>query len=445
MTFKISSIFQRQQEEPKIQFGRSEYLSPNPQIYRHWDNAVAFFENEKYLASFKSILQFLHGKNPSVSYAENGHRLQFSMLHGSKIIFGHSNAKKFTAYAQIVSVESLPSEVAKTLLEINHHLEYCSYSIDKDQCIMLRFEFCVEDASPYKIYNGLQELVFEADRQDDVLGNQYPELHPINTYHVGAVSSKIARTKYDFIKAQIMDVEHDLQQLDAIKTTLPGAISYVLLDFFYSIDYLIKPQGKLMEHIRDVHETFFSVNTMNVIQKNDALLQTLREIKDIDFDSFKRELYETYADFDQVNSFEPYSIQDVVKAQIKDLEWYKNNGYDVVSASICGFIIGYSFYTLSLTPSLKSLLHTFYMVRYTHFFGELGYHTSSYIDKGNKLKLSYIKNHIKHGFINEKNGWTVNVKKLKSQEIDRFYIDYVDMLAEMNFINPNSNSGRNVS
>ena len=36
----------------------------------------------------------------------------------------------------------------------------------------------------------------------------------------------------------------------------------------------------------------FSVNTMDVLQKNDALLQTIRD-KNMDFDSFKRELYET--------------------------------------------------------------------------------------------------------------------------------------------------------
>ena len=137
--------------------------------------------------------------------------------------------------------------------------------------------------------------------------------------------------------------------------------------FFYSIDYLIKPQGKLMEHIRDVHETFFSVNTMDVYKRMMLYFKPSRD-KDIDFDSFKRELYETYVDFDQVNSFEPYSIQDVVKAQIKDLEWYKNNGYDIVSASICGFIIGYSFYTLSLTIITEIIATHFYMVRYTHFF-----------------------------------------------------------------------------
>ena len=50
------------------------------------------------------------------------------------------------------------------------------------------------------------------------------------------------RTKYEFLKAQIMEVEQDLKQLDAIKTTLPGAISYVLFGFLYSIDYLIKPK-----------------------------------------------------------------------------------------------------------------------------------------------------------------------------------------------------------
>ena len=73
---------------------------------------------------------------------------------------------------------------------------------------------------------------------------------------------------------------------------------------------------------------------------------------------------------------------------------------------------------LSLTP-FKNHLHTFYIFD-MHTFWELGYHTSAYIDKGNKLKL--LKSILKI-FNNEKNNWAVNVKKLKSQGLIDFILN----------------------
>ncbi|MEZ4909631.1 MAG: hypothetical protein R2774_02090 [Saprospiraceae bacterium] len=424
---RLRSIFSQTQEDPKVQFGRSTSASPDVQIYGDWVKAVSYFENENYLESYKSLLSFLKVGNPSVSFSENENRIQFSLLQGSKIIFGYGTRKKFVAYAQIVLVRSLPYQVGRDLLEANFDLRFCSFGLDAQRCIVLQFQTMAEDGSPYKIFEALEELALEADRQDDILSGYYPDIESINTYHTQKNSSEISKIKFEFLQLKLTDLQRTLGVTEVLKERYPGAMSYVLLDFVYSVDYLIKPEGRLMEQFYSFHDLFFYNNTINVTDKNALILQSILELKDIKFSNFRKELYESQSSFQSIERDSTLNIIDLIEAQQKDLDWYSENNYLLISHAICGYIIGFALYALALKPTEISILQIYYKVLYQKYFTSLGYQCL-FFDANNKFKVKQVRRYIKKTCEQSGGAISLQVKKLKSENLEDFPVEFIQML-----------------
>lgn len=429
---KIRSIFDRTPEEPKVQFGRYTSAHPDPQIYVEWVKAVSYFESERYLDSYRSLLAFLKAGNASVSFSENDSRIQFSMVQGSKIIFGYGNRRKFTAYAQIVLAKTLPFHVARSLLEANYDLKYCAFGLDVHNCIVLQFQTLAEDGSPYKIYQALEELALEADRQDDILGADYHELEPINTYHTQKNSTEISKIKFAFLQSRLADLETQMDRLSILNDSFPGAISYALLDFVYAVDYLIKPAGRLMEQLYSFHDLFFHNNTINVIEKNILILQSLRTLHDLKFSGFRKELYESQSSFAPVERDNTLTLQDLIFAQEKDLIWYSDNGYPEVTKAICGYIVGCALYTMTLSPALVTILQLYYKVQYRPYFISLGF-ACDFMENNDTILVKKLRKHIKQLVADSKENMSIQVKKLKSKEMSLFPREFIGMLNTIEF------------
>ncbi|MFZ1749969.1 MAG: hypothetical protein WAU01_07245 [Saprospiraceae bacterium] len=392
--------------EPEIQFGRFTDSYKSPEKYHSWSKSVEYFENEKYYLSYKHFLDYLSvDGQKNVIYQTNNGIIRFSIYQGSKVIQGQADFSKVVAEAKIVQADHPAYAMMLQLLENNYHLRYTRYSLSADHCICLKFDTYVEDGTPQKIYLALKELATEADRKDDLLLHQYDGINAINDSHTRNISIVEKRTKYDFFIQSCREVVRLLYESGLDEQQYPGGISFLLLDLLYKIDYLIKPEGNIMEIIRTLHGDYFNDNMLDVYEKNKRISSEIKKMPDITFDEFGKELYEVNSTFGASLPEGHQRLVETIDAQMTDFVWYYENGYLPFAQAICGYVAGFSIYSYAMPEINIRLLRLYYQITEPQYFTSLGF--SKIFFKNNQFHKKTIISEIK--FIQD--SYSVDAKK----------------------------------
>ena len=409
----------RKSSDPELQFGRYTDTYKTDDKYKSWDIAIEHFENEKYLVSYTHFLDFLKSdSHQNVSYTTENGKILFSIYQGSKLISGEADFKKCKAEAKIVKTKKLPLGLMRQLLEENFDLRYTRYTIDDDDCISLKFDTFVEDGSPHKIYQALKELATEADRKDDLLMDTFEGLEPINNNHTRPISDNEKKIKYHFFKKWCENVLHEIDLGKLNPFLYPGGISFLILDFLYKTDYLIKPEGKVMEQIREGHDLFFNESLITVHEKNKILIKMVRDLEKVTAESLAKELYEVNSTFGTSMPEGHQRLVDIIDAQMTDFDWYYENKFHTFANAICGYVAGFSLFAYSLPEPSKALLKLFYMITENKYFNELGFNEEYYLND-----VFYPKNiHQAIKYI-----ITDNKEKYPGIQVDNRYLQYDDL------------------
>ncbi|MEZ4950996.1 MAG: hypothetical protein R2784_16670 [Saprospiraceae bacterium] len=159
----------------------------------------------------------------------------------------------------------------RRLIEQNFELKYSRFALDEDNDITVIFDTYTLDGSPYKLYYALKELSVNADKMDDLLIEEFETLHPVHSHHIEEVPIEVKKAKYDFICKQIKSVMHEIDHGNLKEEQYPGAIAYLLLDLVYKLDYLITPEGYMMELLERVHRQYFENDGSSVPLKNQVM------------------------------------------------------------------------------------------------------------------------------------------------------------------------------
>jgi hypothetical protein len=416
---------------PEIQFGRFSDAEKSAINYQHWDRAVDAFENEKYIQSYIDFLSFLKNDfRQNIVYSVHQGILKFELFQGSKIVAGEANHNKFRAIAKIVKAPNPSLPLMRSLLETNYALKYTKYVIDEDQNISLIFDTFVEDSSPHKLYQALKELATEADRRDDVLIKKFDNLEAINVSHLRQISDHEKRTKYEFLKEQIQLTLSHVHTGSLKSQEYPGAISFLLLDLMYKIDFLIKPECHIKEKITECHSLFFEDSISSVHDKNRSIIEIINEIDQFSYDTITQEFYDVNSTFGISKPEGNNVLQAIIEAQQKDLNWYINNHPNPYASAICGYTIGYSLYSFAMPEPLRETLVIFYKSIYCEYYAKLGFSpTHSF---GNKDFANYLKKSLKN-VMAENDNFKLDVSKLKFDDMAIFCASYIDMLRTIKY------------
>jgi hypothetical protein len=360
--------------EPKMQFGRYSDTYKSEDKYQKWDKAIEFFNAEKYLQSYTCFLEFLADDSVSNLKHQNANgKITFEFLQGSKVILGEADVHHFKAESKIAKIDVPHIGMMRKLLEENFELKYSRYAIDEDNCLCLAFDTFVEDGAPHKIYQALKEVATVADRKDDVLLDEFTDLKTINDQHTIAASENEIHLKFDYFKSECRLLIHKLDNTKLNTLLYPGGISFLLLDFFYKIDYLVKPEGPLLAYINEIHTMYFENNIMTVHEKNKKMIHFLREFEHYNIMKFSKEIYNVNATFGNAIPGEQQRFSEIYDAQMNDFDWYFDNGHYEICNAICGYIVGYTLYSYAMPEPTKALLTLYYKITERKIFKDLGF------------------------------------------------------------------------
>lgn len=368
--------------QPRIKFGRYTDTYKQKEQYVAWEAALDKFDEQDYLGSYNALFRYLRDeREDNVRWIEEDGTIKYEILQGSKRVTGTANAQRFTAEARIVYANNLGVAVMRRLVEANYFLEYSRYGLDNDNNLVIKFDSSSLDASPYKLYYALKEVAVNADKQDDLLLDEFSGLlKPIDMGSKVDISDAEKNVKYDFIVQKIQSVLTyiDSKKLDSDK--YPGGISYLLLDAAFRIDYLTSPEGFLMDTVERMHRSYFSAEEKSMVLKNIGLRKDLEKVLTRPKSLIFNELYATTSSFGVLTPKEHDALVSLIDGELPNMDWYEANKHEAVALAISGYIVGFALFSYALPKPERALLAFYYTVFEPSFFAALGF-TPQYLNK----------------------------------------------------------------
>lgn len=377
----LEKIFSRtktknEEAEPEIHFGRySDNNKPLAKVEK-WNEAETLFKEKKYLESIAVFFDYLTDDEiENVEHEQTEGKGRFYFYQGSRVVRGQYDAEKLTAEVLLASMPMAGVPVMRRLLEMNFNLYYSRYAL-KDDRLMMMFDSDIETANPSKLYYAFKELATKADKQDDLLVHEFSTLQPVDNEHVIAIPEEEKAVKLRYMKAWIKETLELIETIDAEKFS--GGIAYLLLGLAYRIDYMVVPEGKLLQEIEKIVEIYFRKDDKLVTQKNYEMIECFQKLATKDKEEVYPYLFRSKFTFSIVTPQNYKSVADAIYNANQNLGWYKENKHITIAAYISEYGFSYCQYSYSLPRPVSELFHIFMKANYPQFFKDLGFNDELY-------------------------------------------------------------------
>lgn len=378
--------------QPEVKFGRYSDGNKKYNKTHHWTKSVDLFAEKKYMESYKEFFTYLNNdEDNSVNIVDEGKKISFSISQGSKVIKGYADTEKVVAETNIASFEKANIAFMRKLMNMNFALQYSRLAL-KDNFIAMKFTSQAIDASPNKLYYSLQELVRKADRQDNVLLDEFKMLKPIDVDHVVHVSEKEKEVKYKYALKWINETIKRTKELDQDK--FYGIIAYMWLNLAYRLDYLIAPEEMFRYDLENIYNLYYAKDGKSYQEKNVAMLEGFEKIaakpKEYFYDSF----YKVKATFGVASPTAHATLVDFVVNDYANVKWYLDNKYPDMAAIIYEHSLGYCLFNFGMHRASTELCGLYLQIVNQDYITELGF-KQVYKDASGKLNQSAIEDRIR--------------------------------------------------
>ncbi len=378
---------------PDIPFGRySDNNKPVAKVTR-WTDADNLFKEKKYTDSLDAFFEYLRDDTlQNVVYERNGAEGRFEFYQGSKIIRGNFTQEELKAEVTLARMPQASVPVMRRLLEMNFNLYYSRFALENERLCM-RFDTEIETATPSKLYYGFKELAIKADKQDDLLVQDFSMLQTADSEHINTTPQAEKEIKVEYLHKWIQQTLDTISPLDADKFS--GGIAYSLLALIYRIDYLLTPEGKLLSDLEKIAAIYFKKDERPVIEKNRDMIEEFKKLKAKPKEEIFNYLFRSKYTFAIVAPQQYKAIAESIHGANQNMVWYRDNNHPFIAAQICEYGISYCQYSYSLPRAITELFHLYIMVNYPDYFAALGYTTLYYDAVKNKFDSTKIVDKIK--------------------------------------------------
>jgi hypothetical protein len=377
-------------------FGRyTDSYKPKDKI-NFWTAASDLFEQKKYQESYKEFIKYLADDAiGNVKETSGGEGLNFELVQGSKLVKVSIAGNKVIAESPIARFDKISIPFMRRLLEINYSLYYSRFSI-KDDKVILKFDSEIFDCSPNKLYFALKELATKADKQDDLLLDEFSVLHNVDENMVEELPGGLKEIKYKYFSKWISDNLKLISELN--ENRFDGAISYLLLAVVYKIDYLLFPEGKLTNEIERLSQIYWANDNKKLLEKNIIIRDELKKLLEKPKEDILKTFYTVKATFGIMSPAAYKSITGVINDNMGNVKWYTENNYENIALAILEYIYTYCFFMYGMPKAVRDLFHLASMIINPDFFEEYGVQDKLFDIGENKFNEELIKQKI-NGYI----------------------------------------------
>ncbi|HHM20586.1 MAG TPA: hypothetical protein ENJ20_01065 [Bacteroidetes bacterium] len=360
--------------QPDIRFGRYSDAYHTPARDEAFDRAVDHFEQKRYLDAYKAFFDYLKNEEEdNVKIREENGTVKFEFFQGSKKITGFGNAQKLYAKAKIAKAKKLQASFMRRLLEKNFELKFCRFTLTPENEITIAFDTYTEDGAPFKLYAALKELATHADKQDDLLLDEFDSLEPAGLYIRRKLPDWEKEVKYNYIIQQVQAAFDEIDTGQLNHRQYPVAGTYLLLFLCYKLDYLVKPEGYMMETLERIHRLAYGQDGKNAAQKNQLLRKEFEKLIARPKDLFFKEMYEVTATFGITTPIDHQKVKLAIDQELPHAKWYRQHGHDAIAIAIPGFIASRCLFYFAMPQPDKDLFHLLLQILEADYFEKLGF------------------------------------------------------------------------
>lgn len=385
------------EEQPDIRFGRYSDSYKDNATQSAWNDSLEKFDQQEYLDSYKEFFTYLRDdKEDNVRFWEENGGLSFELFQGSKKITGFANHKKLKAEAKIAKAKSLNVGFMRRLIELNFELMYSRFALDPDGNLTIVFDTYTLDGSPYKLYYALREVAIKADKQDDLLLDEFKMLQPVDTSHLKKLPETEKEVKYNFIQTQIKSVLDEIEHGKLDKNKYSKGVNTLIINLVYKLDYLIKPEGYMMEALERIHRLNLTNDGKSTILKNQLLIKEFQKLIDRPKEEFFKEMYSVTSTFGITSPVSHDRVVGFIDGELHNMDWYRDNNYDQFAMAVPGYIAGFCLFNYAIPKPDRDLLHLYLQIIEADYFKALGFTCDYYDSATKKFNKRAIKKAIEH-------------------------------------------------
>lgn len=361
-------------KEPNIRFGRyTDAYKPAEQL-AILETAESYFEEGQYMDCYRTFFDYLRDEredNVRTEAVPGG--LQFELYQGSKKITGLATPQYVMAEAKIIQSTSFNIGILRRLLEQNFTLHYSRFALDDEDNITITFNTPTTDGSPYKLYAALREVATKADKQDDLLVEEFRQLQLIEASHLEPLPIIEKRVKYQYIVNAIRKTLDLAERPELQQKGHARSLGYLLLELLFRLDYLTKPEGFMMETLERLHRKYYQNDGQTTVQKNKMVCNGLRELSERSQDEFFQEMYRVRSTFGITPSINHDRVGALIVNELPHMKWYLENSYPHLALAIPGYIVGSCLFDYAVPEPDRDLFHLYYKIVECDYFKVLGY------------------------------------------------------------------------
>lgn len=416
-----------------ITFGRYSDAFKAQDKIDWWNKCEKEFQQKDYLNSYESFFNYLKDESvDNLTYKREGDTINFEFLQGSKIVHGYISPQKVCAEADIAEYEKLSVAFMRRLMELNYSLFYSRFAM-KDNRIVILSDSAVAAAPPRKLYYAWKELATRADKQDDLLIDDFAMLKSIGNTSVEQLSENEKEVKYAYFKKWLDETLKLVSELN--EDAFSGANSYLLLNCAYKIDYLIAPEGTLMNDLEKMSWDYFARDNKPFPEKNRNMKKALEKIAAKPREEILGDLYRTKSTFGIANPAPHATIVDLVKNNINNVKWYIDNNYPNIAVTIYEYLATYSLFSYGLPKPDARLFHVMINVINQDYFTALGT-GDMFIDPAGKFNQQLVIGKINEIILEGQKQYPelkFNTDNLKFDTLLNFLRSFITEMQNLNF------------
>jgi hypothetical protein len=431
---KLFGWIKKKDEDPPISFGRYSDNNKSAQKVERWTEADNYFKQKDYAKSLDAFFDYLcDEEQDNVQVERKDGTIHFVFYQGSKVARGEINQDQVRAEVTVARMPEPSIPVMRRLLEMNFHLYYSRFSM-KDDLICMQFNTPLSSATPNKMYYGLKELATKADKQDDLLLNEFGFLLPVDSGHVQDLPLAEKEIKYAFLQEWIRSTLEYIETLDAEKFS--GGISYLLLTLVFRIDYLVSPEGKILNELEKVASIYYSKDDRSNPERNPSMIAALKKIQEKSKEEIFNQFFRSKYTFAIVVPHNLKSVSEAIETALQNMAWYRDNNYPELANKVMEYGFAYSQYSYSLPKPLSELFRLFMHVNYNQYFLALGFTQQYYNIEKNTFNEDEITDRIEAIVVYWKHKYALlnfKTKKLKFDTLLNFNHSFLQEVSELNF------------
>ena len=364
----------RQPLVPDIPFGRYTDAYKSASQMTAWNRAIELFDQGKRLDAYHEFMVYLRDDQAdNVHWQVEGDILRFEFWQGSQRVTGLASESGVVAESKVARADDLNVGFLRRLMEYNYALKFCRFSLDPDNNLSIRFDTTGTDASPLKLLHALRELAIHADKQDDLLLDEFRSLSPVEKRIEADIPEAEKEVKYDYLRREIEAAFALIDQAKPDPNQYPGGYAYLLLALAFRLDYLVRPEGFVMDVLERIYGIYFTKDERSSQLKIIALRKEFQKILDRPKEQLFHELYRTRSTFGINTPANHERIVSLIDGELPNMEWHLNQNYLDLALAVPQYIAGNALFQNAPPKPDRELLHLFFQITEPEFFRALGF------------------------------------------------------------------------